>query len=80
VTDNEAKLQTAFRQALDLGPEIDVTSLTYRAIREWDSVAHMQLISAIETTFDLMLDTDDVIAMASYVKAREIVARHGVVL
>ncbi|MGE0869036.1 MAG: acyl carrier protein [Kofleriaceae bacterium] len=80
MTDNEAKLQSAFRTTLDLDPSADVTALTYRGIRQWDSVAHMQLIAAIEAAFDLMLDADDVIGMASYAKAREIVARHGVML
>ncbi|MGE0549198.1 MAG: acyl carrier protein [Kofleriaceae bacterium] len=80
MTDNEAKLQSAFRTTLDLGPDVEVATLTYRGIRQWDSVAHMQLIAAIESTFDLMLDADDVIGMASYTKAREIVARHGVAL
>ena len=45
---------------------------------QWDSVAHMQLVNAIELAFDIMLDTDDVIAMSSYQKAREIVGKHGV--
>jgi len=80
VSENEARLQTAFRDALGLSGDLDVTGLEYRAIRQWDSVAHMQLVTAIETAFDLLLDTDDVIAMASYAKAVEIVQKHGVAL
>jgi hypothetical protein len=38
----------------------------------------MALISEIETAFDIMLTTDDVIGMSSFPKAREIVARNGV--
>jgi acyl carrier protein len=80
VSENEARLQAAFREALGLSGELDVAGLTYRGIRQWDSVAHMQLITAIETAFELMLDTDDVIGMSSYDKAREIVRKHGVAL
>ena len=40
----------------------------------------MQLVSTIETAFDLMLDTDDVIGMSSYDKAKEIVRKYGVAL
>ncbi len=81
MADNLDRLRAAFVEALGLGAApADFESLTYRGIREWDSVAHMQLIAAIEATFELMLDTDDVIAMSSYAKAREIVAKHGVVL
>jgi len=80
VTANEAKLQAAFREALELAPDHDVTALAFRTIRAWDSVGHMQLIAAIEAAFDLMLDADDVLALTSYATAREIVARHGVAL
>jgi acyl carrier protein len=80
MTDNERKLQATFREALDLPESTDVAALTYRGIPQWDSVAHMQLVSAIETGFDLMLDTEDVLGMSSYDKAKEIVGKHGVVL
>jgi acyl carrier protein len=76
----EAKLQAAFVEALGLPTGVDVTSARYRDTRQWDSVAHMQLIGAIELAFDIMLDTDDVIGMSSYQRAREIVGKHGVAL
>ena len=80
MTEPEQKLQAAFREALVLGADVDVTTLTYRGIAQWDSVAHMQLVSMIETAFDLMLETDDVIGMSSYAKAKEIVRKYGVAL
>ena len=75
---NKAKMQAAFHEALALPPEVDVGELTYRGIPQWDSVAHMQLVAALETTFDLMLDTADVLAMSSFTKAREILEKHGI--
>lgn len=38
----------------------------------------MALIAALEDEFDIMIDTDDVIDMSSFAKAREILAKHGV--
>lgn len=78
MSESSDKLTAAFREALGLGPEVEVTGLAYRAIPQWDSVAHMQLVAAIELAFDLMLDTDDVLAMSSFAKAREILDKHGV--
>ena len=77
---SEAQLKAAFVEALGLPAEIDVATTAYRITRQWDSVAHMQLVAAIELAFDLMLDTDDVIGMSSYERAREIVRKHGVAL
>ena len=76
----EDKLRAAFVEALGLPAEVDVTASRYRETRQWDSVAHMQLVSAIELAFDIMLDTDDVLGMSSYQRAREIVGKHGVAL
>jgi acyl carrier protein len=80
MSEAESKLRAAFCEALGLPADSEFAGLTYRGIKQWDSVAHMQLIAAIEATFDLMLETDDVIGMSSYGKAQEIVRKHGVAL
>ena len=54
--------------------------LAYQSIPEWDSVGHMTLVAEIECTFDIRLDTDDIIAMSDVSKAIEILQKHGVVL
>lgn len=75
----EEQLKAVFVEAL--GIDEATTSwdgLKYRGIPEWDSVAHMQLIGEIEDTFDIMLETDDVIGMNSYSVAKEILVKYGV--
>jgi acyl carrier protein len=72
------KLRDAFVNGLGVSPDGDFESLAYGQTTGWDSIAHMALISEIETAFDIMLTTDDVIGMSSFPKAREIVARNGV--
>lgn len=72
------KLKNAFVEALHLSPDEDFESLAYGQTQGWDSVAHMSLIAEIETAFDIMLSTDDVIGMSNFQKAEAIVARNGV--
>lgn len=74
------QLRVAFRTALGLADDAAVDELAYRALPQWDSVAHMQLVATIESTFDIMLDTDDVIAMSSFAAACAIVGKHGVAI
>ncbi len=71
-------IHTVFSNAL--GIELDRVSdaLEYNTIKEWDSVAHMGLIAALEEAFDIMLETDDVIDMSSVGKAKEILLKYGV--
>lgn len=78
VTSSMEKLKNAFVNVLGMGPDDDFESMAYGQTSGWDSVAHMALISEIETAFDIMLATEDVIGMSSFLKAKEIVARNGV--
>jgi acyl carrier protein len=75
---SEQKLKKAFVKALGISAESPVEGLRYRDTETWDSVAHMQLVSLIEDAFEIMLETDDVIDMSSYLKAKEILAKYGV--
>ena len=72
------KLKNAFVNALGSSPDADFESMAFGQTPGWDSVAHMVLVSEIETAFDIMLDTDDVIGMSSFAKAKVIVAKNGV--
>ncbi|WP_018606578.1 acyl carrier protein [Uliginosibacterium gangwonense] len=80
MSQNKEKLCQVFAEslAIDIGRVTD--DLRYASIPEWDSVAHMALIAAIESAFDIMMDTEDVIDMSSVGKACEILAKYGVVL
>jgi acyl carrier protein len=44
----------------------------------WDSLAHMELIAAIEQEFTLALSADDIVGMVSYAKIRSVLAGKGV--
>jgi len=72
------KLKAAFVSALHVPADGDFEPLAYAKTKGWDSVAHMSLIAAIESEFDVMLDTDDVIGLSSFGKAKEILTKQGV--
>lgn len=55
--------------------ENQLNGLKYQQIQAWDSVGHMSLISALEDTFDIMMDTDDIIDLNSYEKGKEILSK-----
>jgi acyl carrier protein len=74
------RLQEAFVQAIGVAPDADFESIAYGSTRGWDSTAHMTLVAEIETAFDIMLSSEEVIDLSSFAKAREIVSRHGAAL
>ena len=56
----------------------EVKNLHYQDIIEWDSVGHMTLMSGLEDTFDIMLETDDIIDFDSFEKGIEILKKYNV--
>ena len=75
---NLEKYTEAFTKALEIRPE-QTKGLEYQQIKEWDSVGHMTLMTAIEETFDIMLETEDIIDFNSFEKGMEILKdKYGV--
>lgn len=78
LSDSEQKLRRAFASAFNMSEESIGETMQYASSPGWDSVAHMALVATLDSTFDIMLDTDDVLDLSSYGKAREILQKYGV--
>ena len=74
------KLVDCFVQTFAIERDQVTPELAYQSISPWDSVGHMALVAEIENTFNVTLDTDDIIGMSSVARAVEILGKHGVVL
>jgi len=75
---NLQKFITVFSDSLGVSPDLITDELEYNTIPEWDSLAHMKMIATLENSFDIMLDTDDIIDMNSIKAAKQILAKYGV--
>ncbi|MBQ9901034.1 MAG: acyl carrier protein [Clostridia bacterium] len=71
---NLEKYNKAFTDTFEI-TEDQLDGLKYQDIDAWDSVGHMSLIAALEDTFDIMMDTDDIIDLNSYEKGKEILGK-----
>ena len=75
---NEIILRAIFSKSLAISTEEVIDSLEYNTIPKWDSLGHMAIVAKIDDTFDIMLDTDDIIDMNSFGKAKEILSKYDV--
>ena len=76
---NTEKYVNAFVESLHV-PAEKVPGLMYQSVQEWDSIGHMELITAIEDAFDIMMETDDIIEFNSFEKGKEILSKkYGIV-
>lgn len=72
---NIEKYNDSFLTSLQV-TEDQLTSLSYQSVEGWDSVGHMNLIAVLEEAFDIMMETDDIIDLSSYVKGKEILTKN----
>lgn len=75
---NLEKYNTVFCDVFKLD-ESKLHGLKYQSIPLWDSVGHMSLVSSLEDSFDIMMETDDIIELSSYEKGIEIMSsKYGI--
>ena len=58
--------------------ESALRNLKYQDIATWDSVGHMALMTALEETFGIEMEIDDIIEFSSFVVGRTILAKYNV--
>lgn len=75
---NKQKYNTVFMNCFSIDESALSDSLVYNTISAWDSVGHMKMVAAMEETFDIMMDTEDILDFSSYEKGFELLAKYGV--
>jgi acyl carrier protein len=76
---NTQKYDSAFVETFRVTPS-DLPELRYQAVVAWDSVGHMQLMAALEESFGIELDIDDIIDFSSYEKGKQILGKYKVAI
>lgn len=71
-------LVEVFQEMLSISDGTVVLGATYNETPGWDSLMHLNIVAAIEERFGIMLETEQVLDMSSFDKAREIVKANGV--
>lgn len=74
---NLEKYTNAFVECFNITSD-EAKTLQYQSIKAWDSVGHMTLVTLIEDSFDIMLDTDDIIDFNSFEKGLELLQKYDI--
>ena len=72
------KYSEIFKTALNIGDDKLSENLEYNGIEEWDSIAHMTLVAALEEEYKITLETDDIVDFSSFKKGMEILKKYKV--
>ena len=78
--ENKQKYQNVFIESLSINSSNFSENLKYNEIPEWDSIGHMTLMSGLEDTFKIALETDDIVEFSSFKKGIEILKKYKVII
>ena len=77
---NLQKYNKIFMDVLGVSEDVLNESFTFKAVPQWDSVAHLSLITALEDAFDIMFDSEDILHYESYENGKRILEKMGISL
>jgi len=72
------KYSEIFKTALNVGANKVNANLKYNEIDEWDSIAHMTLMAALEEEYKISLETDDIVDFSSFKKGIDILKKYNI--
>lgn len=75
---SKQKYDQVFVDSFSIDENVLGDGLEYNTIPSWDSIGHMGMIAAIEESFNIMMESDDIINFSSYKKGFEILAKYGI--
>ena len=74
----ESKLENLLSEVLQIPASTITDDLTMKAVDAWDSLKHMELIVALEQSFDIQLSFDEIVAMQSVSEIKRVLRERGV--
>ncbi|MGI6161401.1 MAG: acyl carrier protein [Christensenellales bacterium] len=75
---NLERYAKAFIDTFEIDSSLINSELSIMTLPAWDSVSHMNLVTALEEEFDLMFDTDDILEFNSYDTGLAVLQRLGI--
>lgn len=75
---NLEKYNAVFKEVLSLKENFEPDKVNQQEISDWDSVGHMELITALEDAFDIMFDIDDILEFTSYNQGVQLLQKYNI--
>ena len=76
----DAKVENVLSEVLQMPVPAITDELTMKDVDAWDSLKHMELIVALEQSFDIQLSFDEIVAMQSVSQIKRVLRERGVTI
>lgn len=67
-----------FKEIFEVGEEELNEDFTFEKVSKWDSLTHLSLITALEDSFDVMFETEDILHFGGFLNGMKILEKYGV--
>lgn len=75
---NKAKYYGVFVEIFEVDEKVLDENFNFKDVENWDSLTHLSLITALEDSFDVMFETDDILHFGGFMNGMKILERYGV--
>lgn len=75
---NLDKYQKIFMDIFSINKNELNEKFNFKDIESWNSLTHLTLISELETAFEVMFETDDILHFGGFMNGIEILKKYGV--
>ncbi len=75
---NKEKYYGVFVEIFEVEESVLDENFNFKDIESWDSLTHLSLITALEDTFDVMFETDDILHFGGFMNGMKILKNYGV--
>lgn len=70
------KIKKIFCEVLGVSESEVNDETSYNSFEPWDSLKHLEIVAKLEENFGIEIEMDDIIAMETFGKIREIVQKY----
>ena len=67
-----------FKEIFEVEEEVLNEDFTFEKVSKWDSLTHLSLITALEDSFDVMFETNDILHFGGFLNGMKILEKYGV--
>lgn len=75
---NKAKYYGVFVEIFEVEESVLNENFNFKDVENWDSLTHLSLITALEDTFDVMFETDDILYFGGFMNGMKLLEKYGV--
>ncbi len=74
------KLKTILAKVLLIDESKISDELSRKTVKEWDSMAHLMLVSELESAFEILMDDNDIMTIQTVADIKKTLQKLGIIM